>query len=269
MDGSSPGLGHNSRDFVVDIKSFLAKEVVSEQLVVDYAEISADFADKMAGVARLRVLLGEAGITDTEMASRVTDFTAQLKRVASLVEGHRLIERDPYKGALDAVDAFFKAAMETPLRDAAKQFEGHLTAWQNRESARLRQEAQERADRMAAEAERLSQIADATGHTEMREAADTAQANATAAAITAQAPEADLRRQRGTLGGVAQGRRQLKVRVIDADSIPRRMLDFIESRAIAEARALLAASPLKEPDPSVVVKIPGLEFFYDNKAVVK
>lgn len=200
----------------------------------------------------MRTLAGRgAAIPDEETAEVVTSFVKQIKDNAAPIEKSRQAEKKPYDGASTAVQAWFKALLD-PLGAAATSIEAMLlTPWTSKkiaaEQERLRAEAlraQEAAAAALAQAQQNMNNVDVLDHAiEVGEEADRAAARAAA-------PEKDLARTRGSLGGVAAVTKRWTFKVIDEAQIPR------EYWTLDEAALANVARNMKEK-----ASVPGVQFF--------
>ena len=193
-------IGHNSGSSLEDL---LNVDMLTAQMLVDHEAVFERRDELMAAFARFKAAT-ESGITSDEQAGRANDFVAQLKRHAGAMEEKRVVVKQPFRAAVEAIDGLWKASGSDALTEMARAIErDFLTPYQRRKAEQERIAAQEEADRRRAQAERERKEAEAamaaaerTLHPELLEQAATAETMASS--LEAQALVAESR-SRGTV----------------------------------------------------------------------
>lgn len=196
-----PAIGHNQPpasptiDLAAALEPAALAAWIGERFTVHTARAEALLA------AHKRFLLAtHAGIPDTAVATKATDFVRQLKGTINETDGERVRIKAPVLAAQRAIDGAAKAITD-PLLSASIECERRVTVFMVEQDRQARAAAAEEAARTAVTTALLMDEAIATGEPEAIERATAAEVEHQTAQAIVHAPTAELTRLHVPGGG--------------------------------------------------------------------
>lgn len=281
MNDAARGIGDNRPPSPIPL---IEVEGLEQQLRNDWQHLFAA-RDELLKMVDDWVADHPKGIADAGDQAQATDVIARVLTEIDVIDknsstGIRAEVVGPLNKAVRAVNDFFKGQLADKLREAAAKINGPMQTWASAERRRLEtdarqrqlqaeQQAAEEAVRRRAEADRLTAEAAASDDDAALDAAVLAEqeameaeaAQATAAA--APPPPASTARTYGDHNTRSNLVTRWAFRVLDADQVPRQYL-MVNDAAI---KAAMEGSRHRKGAPTI--KIPGVEFYPDERMAVK
>lgn len=278
MTDEIAGIGHNLPPTPIDLKT---GHELADELAASNHDLLTRQMELLDGVTR-----APESIDDDEVSGRMAAFLTQLNGFVKHADAERQKRKEPYLSGGRVVDGFFSQLM-LPIQKAFTTLNSRQTAYGQAKAAKIRREAEERQrlereeaarkqreaekaerDRKAAEREARKAV-DETARVEAearakeaqdradaaRKAQDEANAQAGAAAKTANASDAELSRVRGDMAGMSI-RTNMDWELVDITKVPP---EFLEVNARMVKAAISGKNGKRD--------IPGLRIFESKQAV--
>lgn len=192
----------------------LAAEALREYLLEDTAALTARKEELLASVAR-----APETVEDRETLGRMGDLVKLIATAHKNAEADRVARKAPFLAAERLIDSVYKRDLTDPLAQGKVTVERRMTQFQRALAEQERRRREEEARRQREEAERLRLEAEereaaAQDEQQLDEAITThelarqAEADSRKADKAAEAPPAELSRERGEYGSIASLRRE-------------------------------------------------------------
>jgi hypothetical protein len=244
---------------VLNLSDALAPEKISAWL--DY-EFSGHVANKTTLLARHDKFLEvtKDGIDDDVMAGHASDFAKDLRTESSNTDMTHTRVKAPVLVAQRLIDGQRKTLTDA-LGLAASQVTVRITDYLRRKEARVRQEAEKEAARLAQEAQDAMEIADQVNTPSAIDHAVLTVREAQQAEARALARPVELTRTRSQGGSLTALKDNWKWKVTDISKVPPHLLAVNET--LLQAMMKSAGKNMKD------LKVEGIEFYNDSKAYVR